>query len=358
MSETATLNRDTPVFAAETVIESMRLPVIVMGRQGEIVSVNMSAEEFLGRSRQNVASKALSSLFLPNQVLARMLARTEAGRSITAELSLALCDGECRKVVANLSPLENGGSVLTLFADETVRQMEKIDQQERTVRSLGAMAMMLAHEVKNPLSGMRGAAQLILQNATEGDRPLAQLIVDECDRVVRLVGKVEYLGDDDLPSVGPVNIHAVLAHVLLLARKGFAARHVFEEKFDPSLPPVLGNFDQLVQLFLNLIKNAAEASPAAGGTIRLSTAWQPQSGSLSLPVIVKVTDFGVGIPDEMKESLFTLPRSRKPDGQGLGLPIAARIVARHKGKISVTSEPGQTIFSIALPHAGYGGEAA
>ena len=156
---------------------------------------------------------------------------------------------------------------------------DKMDRQlthRGAARSITALGAMLAHEIKNPLSGIRGAAQLLEQSANEDDRLLTRLICDETDRIVKLVERMELFGEERPVERGPVNIHGVLDHVKRLAQSGFARHIRFVENYDPSLPPVLGNRDQLIQVILNLVKNAAEAIgiDAPDGEIILSTAFR------------------------------------------------------------------------------------
>jgi two-component system nitrogen regulation sensor histidine kinase GlnL len=220
-----------------------------------------------------------------------------------------------------------------------------------------AMAAMLAHEVKNPLSGIRGAAQLLGQSASEDDRRLTDLICDEADRIVALVNRMEVFSDDGPLAREPVNIHVVLERVRRLAENGFAKGVKFVERYDPSLPPVDGNVDQLVQVFLNLVKNAAEAVSSIGGEITLTTSYQPgvrvavqgASGRIQLPLQVTVQDNGSGIPEELRPHLFDPFVTTKPKGTGLGLALVAKIISDHGGVIEVDSQTARTVFRIMLP---------
>jgi two-component system nitrogen regulation sensor histidine kinase GlnL len=224
-------------------------------------------------------------------------------------------------------------------------------------RSVSGMAAILAHEVKNPLSGIRGAAQLLEQYCAPDDRVLAQLIRDEADRICALVDRMEIFSEQLPLEPGAVNIHAVLEHVRRIAAAGFGSHVRFVENYDPSLPPVLGNRDQLIQVFLNLVKNAAEAVPAEGGEIVLGTAFQhgvrlavPGSESrVHLPLMITVQDNGGGIPKDLHEHLFDPFVTTKTTGTGLGLALVAKIVGDHGGVIEFDSQPRRTIFRVMLP---------
>jgi two-component system nitrogen regulation sensor histidine kinase GlnL len=226
-------------------------------------------------------------------------------------------------------------------------------------RSVTAMAAMLAHEVKNPLSGIKGAAQLLEQNAIEADRPLTKLICDETDRICSLVDRMEVFSDDRPIERSPVNIHEVLDHCQKIAESGFGSRIKYFERYDPSLPPVLGNRDILVQIFLNLLKNAAEAIGDEDGEIHMSTAYRhgmrvsvPGSARrVNLPLQVTIRDNGPGIPDDMKATIFDPFVTSKRNGSGLGLAFVAKAVADHGGVIEVDSQPRRTEFRLSLPIA-------
>jgi two-component system nitrogen regulation sensor histidine kinase GlnL len=237
---------------------------------------------------------------------------------------------------------------------------EQIDRQlthRNAARSVTAMAAMLAHEVKNPLSGIRGAAQLLEDNASPSDRELTRLICDEADRIVALVNRMEIFSDDRPLARAAVNIHEVLDHVQKLAQSGFARDIKIFREYDPSLPLVFGNRDQLVQVFLNLIKNAAEAVPEIGGEISLATRYRhglwlkiPGAGDrVELPMEIIVRDNGAGVPEDLRPHLFDPFVTTKQNGTGLGLALVAKIIGDHGGTIDVTSEPGRTEFHTMLP---------
>jgi len=264
-------------------------------------------------------------------------------------------------VTLQVAPLFEGPGdlVITLHQRSIAHKIDRQLTHRNAARSVTGMAAILAHEVKNPLSGIRGAAQLLEQSAGAGDRELTRLICDEADRIVALVDRMEAFADPRPIERGPVNIHEVLERVRRVAQSGFA-RHVrFVEEYDPSLPPVFGNRDLLVQVFLNLVKNAAEAAPERGGEIGLSTAYQqgvrlavPGSGTrLHLPLVVSVTDNGDGIPEDLRAHLFDPFVTTKHNGTGLGLALVAKVVGDHGGVIEFDSQPRRTIFRVFLPMA-------
>ena len=268
-----------------------------------------------------------------------------------------------RGVAAHGAPLPEmpGAVVLTLQDSSTAQMMNRQLNFLGAARGASAMAEMLAHEVKNPLSGIRGAAQLLEQNAAEADRELCQLIQDEADRIRHLVDRMDMFSDRPV-ELAPVNIHQVLDHVRRVAQTGFAAHLRIAEDYDPSLPPVWGNRDQLVQILLNLVKNAAEAADPLGGEIVLATAYHhgvriavPGSREkVHVPLQVSVRDNGPGIPEAVRATLFEPFVTTKRGGQGLGLALVAKLVADQGGLIECDSRPGRTIFrlSLAMPPAG------
>jgi two-component system, NtrC family, nitrogen regulation sensor histidine kinase GlnL len=345
------------------ILGAMPVPVVLLDPTNRFRYVNHAAEQFLGVSRAGLTGMRLEDLLPADNPLFLLIEQVRQNEATIADHDLNLDSPRIHKrgITVQGSPLpEEPGAVLLVIQDASAARA--LGQQmafRGAARSVTGMAAILAHEVKNPLSGIRGAAQLLETSVAPADRELAELIRDEADRIRNLVDRMEAFGEKPIARTA-VNIHRVLEHVRKLAQSGFAAHVRFQEHYDPSLPPVWANRDQLVQVVLNLVKNAAEAVTQEGvhhPEIILATGFQhgmrvaiPGSTErLDLPLFVAVRDNGHGIPDDIRLHLFEPFVTSKSSGSGLGLSLVAKIVGDHGGLIEVDSRPGRTEFRLHLP---------
>ena len=338
-------------------------PIVLVNSSDKISYVNIAAEQFFGASVARLLEARLAD-FVPfgTPLLSLIEQIRQKGGSISEYgVDLGMPRTGPRLVDIQVSRFEEHDGpppVFVMLQERTIANaMDRQLLHRGAARSVTAMAAMLAHEIKNPLSGIRGAAQLIELDSAPEARDLTRLICDEADRIVKIVDRMEVFSNQRPIDRLPVNIHEVLDHVRKLGKAGFGSHVDIVEEFDPSLPPVGGDRDQLVQAMLNLVKNACEAVPKEGGKITLSTAYRhgvrvavPGSRErLALPLEVCVTDNGPGVPDELKAHLFDPFVTTKPKGQGLGLALVAKIIGDHGGVIECDSEPGRTCFRVFLP---------
>ncbi|MDB5373217.1 MAG: two-component sensor histidine kinase [Belnapia sp.] len=354
-----------PLPDCAAILGALPMPAIVLDVEDRFRYVNQAAELFFQLSFGTLAAMRLGDLLPPDSRLFALLAQVRQHEAPVSDHDLLLDSPRLsrRGVAAHGAPLPEmaGAVVLTLQDGSTAQMMNRQLNFLGAARGASAMAEMLAHEVKNPLSGIRGAAQLLEQGASEGDRELCVLIQDEVDRIRNLVDRMDMFSDHPV-ELAPVNIHQVLDHVRRVAQTGFAAHLRIAEEYDPSLPLVWGNRDLLVQVLLNLVKNAAEAVNPVGGEIILATAYHhgvriavPGSNErVHVPLQVIVRDNGPGIPEPVRATLFEPFVTTKRGGQGLGLALVAKLVADLGGLIECDSRPGRTIFrlSLAMPPAG------
>jgi two-component system nitrogen regulation sensor histidine kinase GlnL len=340
------------------ILGALPIAVAMLDDSDAFVFLNYAAEEFFGSSSVRLLGQPLSDLIPSDHPVFLVLERARRDGLTVAEHDMVMEGPKLsrRGTSIQAAPLAElpGCVVLTLQDSSAARALDQQMSARNAARSITGMAAVLAHEVKNPLSGIRGAAQLLETSAPAADRELAVLIRDEADRIRAMVERMETFGEKKLERQA-VNIHRVLEHVRKLSGSGFAARIKFIESYDPSLPHVHGNRDQLIQVLLNLVKNAAEAiagTDRPDGEIHLSTGFQHGvrlSAAANLPLFVSVRDNGPGIPEDIRRHLFEPFISTKATGSGLGLALVAKIVADHGGLIDVDSRPGRTEFRINLP---------
>ncbi len=348
---------------AMAVLNAIQNPVVMVDANGHIAFANWEAEAFFGASATHLARYRISTFIPFGSPLLSLIEQVRERRAPVNEYRVDLSSprlGQEKLVDLYVAPvLSQPGNVVVVFQERSMA--DKIDRQlthRAAARSVTGLASMLAHEIKNPLSGIRGAAQLLETAVTDEDRALTRLICDETDRIVSLVDRMEVFSDERPVDRQSINIHSVLDQVKAVAKAGFGRSIRITENYDPSLPPVFANRDQLVQVFLNLVKNAAEAiGERSDGEIQLTTAYRPGirlsvAGSrekISLPLEFCVHDNGPGVPSDLLPHLFDPFITTKTNGSGLGLALVAKIIGAHGGIVECDSQASRTTFRVLMP---------
>jgi two-component system nitrogen regulation sensor histidine kinase GlnL len=338
--------------------QSVPLPLLLLDRADRIEAANGPAEGFFNRSIRALVGRAAADLMTLEPGLAEATARVRRTNAPLTlhETTVGVGPAPPIRCEVHLGPRDDG-AILMLSPRDISRRVDRANASRKAARSAIGMAEMLAHEIKNPLAGITGAAQLLSMNVGPEDFEFTDLIVAESRRIVKLLEQVEQFGNLRPPERRPVNIHDILDRARKSAMVGFAAHMTLSEAYDPSLPMTIGDPDQLLQVFLNLLKNAAQVSPQ-DGHITIRTFYElslrvrrPDGTGRAVPLQVEIVDDGPGVPPEIVGSLFEPFVSGRENGTGLGLALVAKIIAEHDGWISVDSKPGRTAVRVSLPLA-------
>ena len=340
---------------------SLPIPALIIDAGDLIRDVNPAAETFLNASKKSLDGHPVWDKIFMDAPLEDAFARVRDGHSALFVNAVDVGTGSRKPVSCDvqIAPLaDKPDHVLVLFENrDLVGKLDRSMSSKSAAKSAIGMAEMLAHEIKNPLAGITGAAQLISMNASGEDRELTDLIVAETRRILKLLEQVEEFGNLRPPERRAVNIHDVLDRARKSAAVGFAAHMNIEDDYDPSLPATFADPDQLLQVFLNLLKNAAQAG-RTGGTIRLRSFYElslkvrrRDGTGGAVPLQIEVIDDGPGIPPDIAGDIFEPFVSGRENGTGLGLALISKIIADHDGWIAVDSVPGRTVFRVSLPIA-------
>lgn len=344
----------------EAIWSALPTPAILISDDTRILSVNPAAEALLALSNKRMVDQQLRSFVGEGS---RILDVVEQVRERSVSLAQYDVEFSWKDRLLRASALQatrvgtvDGAVLLLLTPRGLAEKMDRSLASRSAARSVTGMAAMLAHEIRNPLAGISGAAQLLAMNQDGADREITRLIETEIERIGELVNRVEQFGDMRALERQPVNIHDVIERSVRLAKAGYGSHVRIKDDYDPSLPPTLGDADQLLQVFQNLIKNACEAVPKVGGLISVKTAFRPGvrltmpgAKASGLPLEILIMDNGGGIPADLIEDIFDPFVSTKVNGSGLGLSLVSKVLTEHGGVIECDSEPGRTIFRVLLP---------
>ncbi len=340
---------------------SLPVPALLLGPDDRITDLNPAAESFLNLSARALTGASMWDKVMIDAPLEEAFARARENRSSLFVNDVDVGSGErapmqCNIQFAHLQGAD-GFMLVMISPREIASRMNQNASSTKAAKSAIGMAEMLAHEIKNPLAGITGAAQLLSMGLSGQDLELTDLIVEESRRIVKLLEQVEQFGNLRPPKLKAVNIHDVLDRARQSAAVGFGAHMMFIEDYDPSLPRAWADNDQLLQVFLNLLKNASEACKD-GGTIRLHTFYEPslrlrrKDGTQArLPLQIEVIDDGPGLPPAIAADVFEPFVSGRENGTGLGLALVSKLIGDIGGWISVDSVPGRTVFRVSLPLA-------
>jgi two-component system nitrogen regulation sensor histidine kinase GlnL len=339
------------------VLDNLSTAILLFDREFNLLYINSSAEMLFGVSaRKMVGNPATDLIYCSSGVMKTNLSRSlETGQPFTErEHQLKLQEGREITVDCTVIPLRSGQ-----YVNEFLVEIQQVDRQLRITReeqilsrnqASRALVRGLAHEIKNPLGGLRGAAQLLERELPdESLTEYTQIIIEEADRLQNLVNTM--LGPNRIPEMKPVNIHQVLERVCGLAQAESGANLKIKKNYDPSIPDLTGDFDQLIQAFLNIIRNALRAvgpSGVVGICSRVLRQFTIGNIRHRLVVSIEISDNGPGIPPELQERVF-FPLVSGSNGMGLGLSISQTLINRHQGLIEFTSKPGETVFRVLLP---------
>lgn len=336
-------------------LAALPVALLVIDPEGRVARVNAACETLLNRSERSMLGRPVASILLLPEAESR-----HDGHAVSAfDADVPTSRGSVRVDIVEAAAADHPGWRMVTLHNAAARRL--VHDRAAAARSAVGAAAMLAHEIKNPLSSIRGAAQLIADGAEAAD--LTRLMIAEVDRVVSLIDHMEGFTDTRPRATEPLNIYPLLTHARDVALAGFARGIAIEERYDPSLPRALGNGDALLQVLLNLLKNAAHALGKIGERrITLATAYrhgitvarsagQPR---VALPIEICVIDTGPGAPVDIADHLFDPFVSSRPEGKGLGLALADKLIRDMGGIIQYSREgtPQATVFRILLPRAG------
>ena len=345
------------------ILNELRTPVFLVNNTNEIIYINEIGEEFFGVSSNIIVGKKIDLFVHNDSPILNLINRVRKNKVGLTEESLDFSNLNFpnRKVRVHLVPLsfDNNQIIIQIsqLALSEMFQSQRINS--KISKSFSSMVDMLMHELKNPLAGIKGASQLIESDLEDNSNffELTKLISIECDRIESLLDRMEQISNNNIKlDYESLNIHEILNHCRRVAENSFGAEINFINEFDPSLPRLFANKSLLIQIIINLLKNASEASKKKGN-IKIKTSFNSNKITsfgkedipTPLPLQIEIIDFGIGISSKLLSSIFDPFVSSKKEGKGLGLSIVASGLEEMGAVIDVTSNPGFTNFCINFP---------
>ena len=346
----------------EDILNELRTPVFLINKHNFIKYINLMGEEFFGYSAKLIIGKPLDKFINDDSSVFNLLDRVRKSRLGLTEESLDFgnINFPNRKVRVHILPSGFDNNIIVQISELTISELfQKQALNTKISKSFSSMVDMLMHELKNPLSGIKGASQLIEFDVKDNENllELSQLITIESDRIVSLLNRMEQISTNNIKlEFESINIHEILNHCRRVAQNSFGSNIEFIEEYDPSLPKILIDKNLMIQVILNLLKNAAEAYNTHG-KVKIITTYNSnnvksysQSGlQTSLPLQIEIIDFGKGIPAEILPNIFNPFVTSKKEGKGLGLSIVASGLEEMNANIDVSSVDGFTCFRINFP---------
>ena len=350
--------------ADKQMMDILPFPVFMLDENDRFLWLNHAAEGFFQSSQAMLVSLQMSELLISDSPFFSLVRRARQSERPVSDKSLRLISPKfgVRNAAIQVTPLpvsdnieERGAVLVTLQEQGLSDQLAAQNTVKSAALSMSKMTSLLAHEVKNPLAGIKGAAQLLESEVPEESRELSSMIVTEADRITALLNRIENLSSDMPVQLKDVNIHEILDHCIRITKASFGRHLDINCYYDPSLPNIDADPELLVQCFLNLFKNASEATDKKG-ILKLTTSYNlsrylstSQSFQVHLPLQIEIEDNGSGIPEELHDYIFEPFISGKQNGSGLGLAMVASVVADHGGAVSVDTLPAGTCFTVNLP---------
>lgn len=350
--------------AAKQMMDILPFPVFMLDENDRFLWLNHAAEGFFHSSQAMLVPMQMSELLISDSPFFSLVRRARQSERPVSDKSLRLISPKfgVRNAAIQVTPLpvsenvdERGVVLVTLQEQGLSDKLAAQNTVKSAALSMSKMTSLLAHEVKNPLAGIKGAAQLLETEIPEESRELSSMIVTEADRITALLNRIENLSSDMPVQLKDVNIHEILDHCIRITTASFGRHLDIKCHYDPSLPNIDADPDLLVQCFLNLFKNASEVTDDKG-ILTLTTSYNlsrylstSQSFQVHLPLQIEIEDNGSGIPEELQDYIFEPFISGKQSGSGLGLAMVASVVADHGGAISVDTSPAGSCFTVNLP---------